>query len=359
MNWDAGEKTEVAQDDIVFLKRDGSAYGTEQGFYVKTDVTKDFQEAMYYALIDKTAMYENVHIDADGNVNFLDETLCANGRSVIQRTRLRVRHGRGFAGICAKSINLPPLSEMDGLVFAFITRRHTILPFAQELTPEQAALAYLWGESQHSMATNPARAGESVRIVGTDDFIIGSRARKVNRFYEIIMELVDKFPGKVKFYQYNTGGAGEILDSFMEGGKKKKRVVRKVIRVPLDLMAAIQRGDLRGTNTYAPGRFGTREIVAVEGKPFTEYAPEKFYNQDQIDGFVRELVKGRREWTEEIGLEGLRREVVEAAERSFAASLASIGKKGGAGKGSSSESSKFFVPIDLAKEKTPGGFRNF
>jgi hypothetical protein len=48
------------------------------------------------------------------------------------------------------------------------------MPFAQRLTPEQGVMAYLWGESTHSFATVPAKAGESVRIVGMDDFIIGA-----------------------------------------------------------------------------------------------------------------------------------------------------------------------------------------
>jgi phosphoenolpyruvate carboxykinase (ATP) len=40
------------------------------------------------------------------------------------------------------------------------------MPFAQRLSREQGVMAYLWGESTHSFATVPAKAGESVRIVG-------------------------------------------------------------------------------------------------------------------------------------------------------------------------------------------------
>ena len=243
-----GENTEVIQDDIVFLRKDGSALGSEQNFFVKTDVDKTLQEAMYYALIDKTALFENVMIDARGNPDFLDERLNANGRAVIRRDKLKVQRGRRLVGIGAKNINLPSLDNLDGVIFAFVTRRNTVMPFAQELTPEQAVLAYLWGESSHSFASQPAKAGESVRIVGTDPFIIGSRAQKVNRFYEIIMNLVETYPGKVRFFQYNTGGVGEILKEEMDGDIKRKIQVRKVTRVPINLMAAIQRGDLRGTN---------------------------------------------------------------------------------------------------------------
>jgi phosphoenolpyruvate carboxykinase (ATP) len=312
------ERTEVTQDDIVFLKRDGSALGSEpNGFFVKTDVSKDLQEAMYYALIDESALYENVMIDSHGRPDFLDESLTANGRAVIQRDKLRIRRGRRMMGISSKGIDLPPLDELDGLVFAFITRRNTIMPFSQELTPEQAVLAYLWGESTHSYASQPLKAGESVRIVGTDPFIVGSRARKVNRFHEIIMGLVDRYPGKVRFYQYNTGGLGEILEEYTEHGEKRKRVVRKVERVPINLMAAIQRGDLRETNRYEKGRLGTQEIMATAEGNLSQYDPRKYYSEEQIEAYVREIVEGRREFTAEIAEEGLNPKLIQAAERSF------------------------------------------
>jgi phosphoenolpyruvate carboxykinase (ATP) len=312
-----GEDTKVSQDDIVFLKRDGSALGSESGYFVKTDVHKDLQEAMYNALTHRSALYENVMIDADGNPDFLDESLCGNGRAVIQKAQLRRKLGHFMRRIDSKSLDLPTLDEMDGLMFAFITRRNTIMPFAQELDPMQAVLAYLWGESTHSFATQPAKAGESVRTVGTDPFIIGSRARKVNRFHDIVMDLCARYPGKVRFFQYNTGGVGEILDEKMVDGKKVKNLIRKVERVPLDLMAAIQRGDLRGTNVYEEGRLGTKEITKVEGFDLSPYHAEKLYDQERIKFFVQDLVDGRREFTEQIDSEGLNPDIKKAAERSF------------------------------------------
>ena len=312
-----GEKTEAVQDDIVFLRRDGSAFGSEQGFFVKTDVDKELQEAMYYALIDKSALYENVMIDSEGNPDFLDEKLCANGRSVIRKDKLRIKSGRKMVGIDAKTINLPPLEELDGIAFAFITRRNTIMSFAQKLTAEQAVLAYLWGESTHSYASQPAKAGESVRIVGTDPFIIGSRAVKVNRFHDIIMELNEKFPGKVQFYQYNTGGVGEIIEEYMEGSSKKKRMIRKTSRVPIHLMAALQRGDLRGTNKYQKGLFGTDDVIWCEGGNLEPYNPHNIYSKQQIDTYLNDIVAGRRKFTKEISSEGLNPDIIKFAEDSF------------------------------------------
>ncbi len=47
LNWSKGERTFVCQDDICFLKNDGSAYGSEMNYFVKTDVDSRMQEAMY------------------------------------------------------------------------------------------------------------------------------------------------------------------------------------------------------------------------------------------------------------------------------------------------------------------------
>ncbi|MEE9500960.1 MAG: phosphoenolpyruvate carboxykinase (ATP), partial [Candidatus Aminicenantaceae bacterium] len=312
-----GEKTLVTQDDICFLCEDGSALGSENNFFVKTDVEKEFQEAMYNALVDKTALYENVMIKSNGEVDFLDESLTANGRSVINRKKLKVKIKGRMVPIFSKSIDLPPLENLDSLIFAFITRRNSIMTFAQELTPEQAVLAYLWGESTHSYASQPLKAGESVRIVGTDPFIVGSKANKVNRFYEIIMTLVSNYPGKVKFMQYNTGGIGEIIETYEENGTKKKRLVRKVSRVPINLMAQIQRGDLRGTNHYEKGLLGTKEIRQAEGQGLEEWDIRKYYSDEKIGEYIADLVEGRKVYTEEIASEGLRDEILYAAERSY------------------------------------------
>ncbi|MDP8229047.1 MAG: phosphoenolpyruvate carboxykinase (ATP) [Candidatus Electryoneaceae bacterium] len=268
-----GERTEVIQDDVVFLRSDGSSHGSEANFFVKTDVDPDLQEAMYNTLIDPSALYENVMINADGEPLFLDERLCHNGRSVISKDKVRVRMGRKLVSIASDSFDLPPLEELDGIIFAFITRRNTIKSFAQELTPEQGVLAYLWGESTHSAASEPDKAGKSVRTVGTDPFIVGSRARKVNRFRDIVMGLLERYPDKVRFMQYNTGGMGEIIkiEDTTEGKKKLSFV--KTQRVPIPLMAAIQRGDLHGTNGYELGQLGTKRIVSVEGFDMSPYEP--------------------------------------------------------------------------------------
>ena len=280
---------------------------------------------MYHALTHHTALLENVMVDAKGKIDFLDERLGENGRGVLDRRELKVKRGRKMESICADTINTANLDEVDGIVFAFITRRGTIMPFAQRLTPEQGVMAYLWGESTHSFATVPAKAGESVRIVGMDDFIIGAQGRKVNVFYDIVMDLVARYPGKVHFFQYNTGGMGEIIEVDKATGKKKQ--IRKVTRVPIDLMAALQRGDLRGTNEYAKGRLGTEYVVKSEGTELAQYDAHVYYSDEQIEAYVADLVDGRRKFTEEIAAQGLRKDIREIAHRELDAIDATTRKK--------------------------------
>ena len=107
------------------------------------------------------------------------------------------------------------------------------------------------------------------------------------------------------------------MEATMEGGARKVKVIRKVSRVPIPLMAAIQRGDLRGTNQYRKGRLDTEEIVSCEGGDLSPYNADLLYSQEQIDGYIDELVEGRRKFTDEIAREGLKPEILKEAEKSF------------------------------------------
>jgi phosphoenolpyruvate carboxykinase (ATP) len=117
--------------------------------------------------------------------------------------------------------------------------------------------------------------------------------------------------------QYNTGGMGEIIQTSEVDGKQKKQMIRKVSRVPIDLMAKIQRGDLRDTNDYEMGPLGAKRIVKAEGQSLDQWDIRRYYSEEQIQNYIHELVEGRRAFTEEIAEEGLRDEVLSAAERSF------------------------------------------
>ena len=280
-----GEGVEIVQDDVVFWRREGSALGSERGFYIKTEgLNPEIQPLLHNAATQPDAILENVLVDHDGNVDFDDQTLTGNGRGIIQRDDLGKYR--------ADTVNLPPIDEMDGLIVAFIVRRNTVVPIACKLTPEQAAAAFMLGESIESSGSDPRRAGESVREVGTNPFIIGDEAEEGNIFYEF----VKTHPTKIQCYMLNTGGIGEVIERNLDG---TKRIKQKVSRVQIPEMASIIRGIARGTIQWADDTYWDAQTPAdVEGCDYSRFDLDKFYTEDQIEYLVGELRLERREYIE-------------------------------------------------------------
>jgi len=270
-----GEGIEIVQDDVLFLRMDGSALGTENGFFLKTDIDPINQPLIWKAATKENAVFENVMVDFEGNVHFLDDTLTGNGRGVFPRSDLDPT-------CLSPSINLPPLSELDGMVIIFITRRNTVVPIISKLTIEQAAAAFMLGESIETAASDPTRIGESVRVVGTNPFIVGDPAEEGLWFYEFLK----RNESKVQCYLLNTGGVGEILT------KRGRKVIveQKPLRVQIWETAAIIRGVLRGTIkwTYEP-YFGVMIPSYVEDVDMSKFNPENFYTREQIEDYVKQL----------------------------------------------------------------------
>lgn len=279
------EGIEILQDDVVFLKKDGSAYGSERGFYLKTEgLDPVTQPIIYKATTSRDAIFENVMIDYEGNLYFDDDTLTSNGRGIMMREDLRP--------YISDTINLPPIDEVDGLIIAFITRRHTVVPLAVRLTSEQAAAVFMLGESIETSAGDPRRAGESIREVGTNPFIIGDKSYEGNWFYDF----VKRHERKVYCYQLNTGGLGEIIEKQPDGGKIMKR---KVQRVEIPEMSSIIRGIVRGTNIWGKDKYWNLEVPSfIEGVDLSKYDVEKFYSVDDVIKQVSDLRCERVEYIE-------------------------------------------------------------
>ena len=280
-----GEGIEILQDDVVFLKKDGSAYGSERGFYLKTEgLDPVTQPIIYKAATSRDAIFENVMIDYEGNLYFEDDTLTSNGRGIMMREDL--------SPYISNNINLPSVDSMDGLIIAFITRRHTVVPLAAKLTPEQAAAVFMLGESIETSAGDPKRAGESIREVGTNPFIVGDKSYEGNWFYDF----VKSHEGKIRCYQLNTGGVGEIIEKQPDGSKVFKR---EVLRVEILEMAAIIRGIARGTNKWSKDKYWNLEIPAsVQGLDLSKYDVEKFYDVDDVVRQVSDLRSERVKYIE-------------------------------------------------------------
>jgi len=294
-----GEGVEIVQDDVVFWDKDGSALGTERGFYIKTEgLDPAIQPLLYKAATAPDAILENVMVDYKGNVHFDDQTLTGNGRGIIQRTDL--------GDYMSSSINLPPVDELDGLIMAFIVRRNTVVPICSKLTPEQAAAAFMLGESIESSGSDPRRAGESVREVGTNPFIIGDESQEGNIFYEFVKRHSDK----IECYMLNTGGVGEVVIRDLDGSRHVKQ---RVTRVQIPEMASIIRGIARGTIEWQEDPYWMVETPkAVEGVDMSRFELSRFYDKDQIEYLVGELRLDRAQYMERFsGLDPVIRKAAE------------------------------------------------
>ncbi|HOM70822.1 MAG TPA: phosphoenolpyruvate carboxykinase [Armatimonadota bacterium] len=293
------EGVEIVQDDVVFWHKDGSAYGTERGFYIKTEgLDPEIQPLLYYAATRPDAILENVMVDYQGNVDFSDQTLTGNGRGIIQRTDL--------GEYMSETINLPPIDELDGLIMAFIVRRNTVVPIASKLSPEQAAAAFMLGESVESSGSDPKRAGESVREVGTNPFIIGDESQEGNIFYEFVKAHQDK----IQCFMLNTGGIGEVITRDLDG---TRHVKRRVTRVQIPEMSSIIRGIARGTiEWHEDMNWMVNVPKVVEGCDIDRFSLDKFYDSEQSDYLINELRRERAEYMARFP--GLDPAIIKAAE---------------------------------------------
>lgn len=295
---DDDEGIEVVQDDVCFLCSDGSALGTERGYYLKTDgLDPHSQRILYNGATERSSILENVMVDADGRVDFHDETLTSNGRCVVQMSDL--------APHASESINLPPVAETDGLLLMFITRRNTVLPMVSKLNAEQAALAFVLGESVESSAGDPRRAGESVRVVGTNPFIIGDEAAEANWVYDFIKRHEDE----IQAYLINTGGVGEVRVRNDDGTVTIKR---QVSRIQISETSSIFRAIVRDQVDWIEDpHFGTLVPREIEGVDLRKFDPHAYYAQDEIDDYALKLKRERREYLERFP--DLQREIADAS----------------------------------------------
>ena len=186
---DEPEGATMLQDDVCALLPDGTVAGSEgQGLFVKTHgLDSETEPAMYDAVTAESAVLENVDVDDRGHVDFDSDRYTANGRAIIQREEL---------ASASDEIDLPAVDQIF-----FITRNPAMPPVAK-LTPEEAAVAFMLGESVQTSAGDPDSAGESTRVVGTNPFIIGSEGGEGNRFRDLINDL------DVDCFVLNTGRVG-------------------------------------------------------------------------------------------------------------------------------------------------------
>ncbi len=249
------ERAELLQDDVCAMLPDGTVVGSEGGgLYIKTNgLSADHHAPLYEAATKPDAVLENVVVEGDGTVDFHDGSITTNGRASIRREDLQ--HA-------ADDIDL------DTVDHVFFITRNPLMPPIAKLSPTEGAAAFMLGESIQTSAGDPDKAGESIRVVGTNPFIIGSPGEEGNRFLELVRA------NDVECFLINTGHLGP--------GKKD---------IGVDESVTLITGVARGTIEWeADDRLGLTIPTQVPGMDISQ-----FYPPDYVTGYDEELAALRRE----------------------------------------------------------------
>jgi phosphoenolpyruvate carboxykinase (ATP) len=259
------ERAIIKQDDVVLMAADGRAFGTEDGFYIKTEGLEPSQTVLWGAATHETAVYENIKLDEKGKVDFLDTSITSNGRGVVLRKHIR---GTG------EGIDLEKANKI-----VFITRRNDVVPVCARLTDEQAAAYFMLGESIETSAGDPTKAGQAKREVGTNPFIVGPEAEEGNRLLAILRANPD-----MQAYILNTGSIGA------NDGSPGEKIS---IRVSTEIMKQIAK---EGIKWETDPDWGYEIPGAVPGVDLARYDPRTYYAPEKYRELVDRLRAERRAW---------------------------------------------------------------
>jgi len=259
------ERAIIKQDDVVLMAADGRAFGTEDGFYIKTEGLEPSQKVLWGAATHETAVYENIKLDERGKVNFLDTSITSNGRGVVLRKYIR---GTG------EGVDLDKANKI-----VFITRRNDVVPVCARLTDEQAAAYFMLGESIETSAGDPTKAGQAKREVGTNPFIVGPEAEEGNRLLAIL-----RANPEMQAYILNTGSIG-ASDGFP--GEKVS------IRVSTEIMKQIAKEGIEWETDPDWGYEFPRNVPSLD---LAKYDPRTYYAPEKYRELVDRLRAERRAW---------------------------------------------------------------
>ncbi len=184
------ESSEMLGDDGGTIGMDGSYAAFEQGgIYIKTEGLDESQPEILRSSLGADAFLENVAISRyPYTPDFKDTSKTGNGRAVVRRDNL---------GIASKSL------RADRLDYIIMLTRNPLANVISRLSPEQATMQFIYGESIESSGGNPEEAGKFKRVVFLDPFLVGDRLEHAMLFYEIIKK------NRIKCYLANTGTIGE------------------------------------------------------------------------------------------------------------------------------------------------------
>ncbi len=270
----APESIEIIQDDINFINSDLYAWGSEKNFYVKTEGITS-QPLLLDAARNVGSILENVYVNDRGEIDFDNFSISTNGRAIVERDKIPYK---------SKSYGM---GKVD--VIFFNTRRDDLPPILKVDSVEKAAAIFALGESTITSADDPARAGQSVRTVGFNPFIINDPAKEVDIFKRSLQ-------GKnFKAFIVNTGYIGgwnglkiKPQDTFM--------FVEKSLRDEIKF-------------EYDPD-IGFEIPKEVEEMDIKRFDINNFYSQNEYKEKMKNLRSERSEFLKT--LKGLDKDILEA-----------------------------------------------
>jgi len=253
----------VRQDDVVLMDKTGYCYGTEDGFYLKTEGLEPSQHVLYEAATSPNAVFENIYVDGTGRVDFLDYRLTDNGRGVVLRREIK------------ETDEEVDLKRTDAIIF--ITRRDDVVPPVAKLNQEQATAAFMLGESIETSAGDPTKAGQAVRVVGTNPFIIGPLHEEGHRFLEIL-----KKNSEIECFLLNTGHVGGKVNGAKITVKDSATILREIARDSI-------------TWKHDP-HWGYEIAATVPGVDSKKLDPCNYYSDEEYKALVKKLREERKTW---------------------------------------------------------------
>lgn len=260
------ESSEMLGDDGGIIGRDGSYAAFEQGgVYIKTEGLDESQPEILRAALGADAFLENVAISRyPYTPDFKDTSKTGNGRAIVRRDNL---------GIASKSL------RADRLDYIIILTRNPLVNVISRLSPEQATMQFIYGESIESSGGNPEEAGTFKRVVFLDPFLVGDRLEHAMLFYEIIKK------NRIKCYLANTGAIGE--DDLKVSLRQSLASYSDIMRVQLRFGS-----DPDHLGYHNPIKSDRANMDLMNAYP-------KFYNKDLLKSKVADFLRGRRTFLED------------------------------------------------------------
>ncbi len=254
------ERAWLVQDDVVGLLG-GECIGTEgKGLFIKTEgICPEEQPELFHAVTQPSAVLENVWVSEQGKVDFLNYNLTSNGRAVVQRSEM---------DNAAKSIDMQKVNHL------FFITRNPLVPPVVRLNREKAGAAFMLGESVESSAGDPSKAGQSVRIVGTNPFVVGSKGGEGNRLVELL-----RAQKHIQCFILNTGRVGEGENAREIRVKDTVEIIKKVCRSEFEWKF--------------DGELKCEVPAEIAG---TAFDPRTHYSREEFSARMEKLRRERVEW---------------------------------------------------------------